>query len=82
MRGIQALAGNEVHCIVRNKCSTSEEEDLTPEATRILESIILLPINKDTSEENIRKVWLEVSDSVIALDRGIRINPERIISKI
>jgi len=59
-----------------------KEEDTTPEATRILENIILLPINRETSEENIRRVYLEVVDAVNALNRGLSINPFRIIAKI
>ncbi len=82
MRGIQALAGEEVHSIIRDHNSTSEEEDATPEATRILENIILLPINKETSEENIKKVYHEVVDAVIALNRGLQIDPIRFIAKI
>lgn len=82
MRGIQALSGNEVHCIIRDQSSTSEEEDATPEATRILENIILLPINKETDEKDIRKVYTEVVDAVIALNRGLQIDPIRFIAKI
>jgi len=82
MRGIQVLSGIEIHSIIRNNNSTSDEEDSTPEATRILENVILLPINKETSEDNIRKVHREVVDVVTATNRGLQIHPNFIISKI
>lgn len=81
MRGIQALAGPEVHWLVRNRTDSSNE-DPTPEASRILKNITLLPINIETSESNIQKVHAEVVDAVVALNRGLQISPIRYISKI
>jgi perosamine synthetase len=81
MRGIQALAGPEVHWLVKMKTG-SKTEDLTPEAARILKNITLLPINIETSEANIQKVHSEVVDATTALNRGLQISPIRYISKI
>ena len=81
MRGIQALWGKEIHCIVKEKGKNSGE-DPTPEATKILDNIVLLPIGLETSEKLIEQVHHEVLDAVTALDRGLKINPIRIIAKI
>jgi dTDP-4-amino-4,6-dideoxygalactose transaminase len=81
-RGIQALAGKDVHWLATNSPKKENGESATPEAERLLEEIILLPINIETSEANIQLVQTEVVDAVNALNRGIQISPIRIISKI
>lgn len=81
LRGIQALSGKEVHCLVRNRAGYYGENP-TPEADRILENIVLLPITIETSEEDVEKVHGEVSSAVNALNRGLTISPFRTIAKI
>jgi hypothetical protein len=81
-RGIQALAGKEVHWLASGEKEDDQDSDKIPEAKRILENIVLLPINIETSELNIQKVKSEVVDSVNALNRGLQILPIRIIAKL
>ena len=81
-RGIQALAGKEVHWLASGEKEDDQDSDKIPEAKRILENIVLLPINIETSELNIQKVKSEVVDSVNALNRGLQILPIRIFAKL
>jgi len=80
-RGFHALRGEQVHCLAKIN-DDDPHEDLTPEAANVLRSVVLLPITLETSEADVRELQQEVTEFTTALNRGLVLSMDRIISKI
>ena len=80
-RGYQVLTGHEVHCLAKTD-DENINENLTPEAKSIINSIILLPITLETPTKDIEKLQKEISEFVNALNRGLVLSMKQLIAKI
>lgn len=80
-RGIHALAGYQVHKLVVDRDDDSNSDDIL-EAEKILQSITLLPVTTESSEEDLEIVKTEVVEFVSKLNRELNIPPSLIVAKI
>lgn len=79
MRGIPAMAGYQVHQLVRSHKHASEE---ALEAEKTLNKIILLPVNSDTPDSDIKIIKEEIFEFVHKLYRELPIPTSNIIAKL